>query len=306
MTGRDRRSLQISQVVPEEGLHIVQRIQRGLIQDIRIAGRIEERGRHPVEKCEAGRIQRRATGKNAVFLSPRGERRTVQPGADAPVEVGPVGRTGPGAVSEKRQKVPPRIHEIVFFHAELRQGGHAPGYLLHRGVHIFLVRVDGDRIFDVARSIGAAEIGDTDGGKGYRLLLQGVTKPLLDDDFELFGEDIDEGGVKVLLISPKQYTLLRKSSGWLPASDISADIAIKGVVGMVQGCQVIISNKLTEASSKENAYIVKPGALRLFMKRGTLVESDRDIVNKSTVVTADKHFAPYLYDASKAIKIIVK
>lgn len=126
------------------------------------------------------------------------------------------------------------------------------------------------------------------------------------DALELFGEDIDEGGIKALLVSPKQYTLLRKSNGWLPASDISADIALKGVVGMVQGCQVIISNKLKEASSHENAYIVKPGALRLFMKRNTLVESDRDIINKSTVITADKHFAPYLYDASKAIKIVVK
>ena len=126
------------------------------------------------------------------------------------------------------------------------------------------------------------------------------------DALELFGEDIDDGGAKALLVSPKQYTLLRKSTGWLPASDVSADIAIKGVVGMVQGCQVIISNKLTEASNKENAYIVKPGALRLFMKRNTLVEADRDIINKSTTITADKHFAPYLYDASKAIKIVVK
>ena len=126
------------------------------------------------------------------------------------------------------------------------------------------------------------------------------------DALELFGEDIDEGGVKVLLVSPKQYTLLRKSTGWLPASDVSADVAIKGVVGMVQGCQVVISNKLKEASSKENAYIVKPGALRLFMKRDTLVEADRDIINKSTTITADKHFAPYLYNASNAIKIIVK
>jgi N4-gp56 family major capsid protein len=126
------------------------------------------------------------------------------------------------------------------------------------------------------------------------------------DALELYGEDIDEGGVKALLVSPKQYTLLRKTSGWLPASDVSADLAIKGVVGMVQGCQVIISNKLKEASSHEYAYIVKPGALRLFMKRNTLVESDRDIINKSTTITADKHFAPYLYDASKAIKIIVK
>jgi len=126
------------------------------------------------------------------------------------------------------------------------------------------------------------------------------------DALELFGEDIDEGGVKVLLVSPKQYTNLRKTNGWLPASDIAADLAIRGVVGMVQGCQVVISNKLKEASAKENAYIVKPGALRVFTKRETLVESERDIINKSTVVTADKHFAPYLYDASKAIKITVK
>jgi N4-gp56 family major capsid protein len=151
-------------------------------------------------------------------------------------------------------------------------------------------------------------------------VLSGITSPMVHtaatagtlafndiaDALELFGEDIDEGGVKVLLISPKQYTTLRKSAAWLPASDVAADIAIKGVVGMVQGCQVVISNKLTEASNKENAYIVKPGALRIFTKRNTLVESDRDIINKSTVVTADKHFAPYLYDASKAIKIVVK
>lgn len=126
------------------------------------------------------------------------------------------------------------------------------------------------------------------------------------DALELFGEDVEDGSARALLISPKQYTGLRKTPGWLPASDISAELAIRGVVGMVQGCQVIVSNKLKEASSKENAFIVKAGALRLFMKRGVLVESDRDIINKSTVITADSHFAPYLYNASKAIKITVK
>ena len=124
------------------------------------------------------------------------------------------------------------------------------------------------------------------------------------DALELFGEDIE--GTKVLLCSPKQYTGFRKSPDWVPASEIAADIALKGVVGMVQGCQVIISNKLKEASNKESAFIVKPGALRVYAKRDTLVESDRDIINKSTVLTADKHFAPYLYDASQAIKIEIK
>ena len=39
------------------------------------------------------------------------------------------------------------------------------------------------------------------------------------------------------------------------------------------------------------------------MKRETIIETDRDIINKSTVLTADKHYVAYLYDSSKAIKI---
>lgn len=149
-------------------------------------------------------------------------------------------------------------------------------------------------------------------------ILDGITAPMVStvgtagtlafddvaDALELFGEDID--GTKVLLCSPKQYTGFRKSPDWIPASEISADIALKGVVGMVQGCQVIISNKLKEASNKESAFIVKPEALRIYMKRDTMVESARDIINLSTVITANKFFAPYLYDASKAIKITIK
>lgn len=116
---------------------------------------------------------------------------------------------------------------------------------------------------------------------------------------ELFGEDID--GTKVALVSPKVYTAMRGNSNtWVPASELAAGIAVKGVVGEYQGCQVIVSNKLT---TSKNIYIVKPDALRIFVKRGTLVESDRDILKFSNVITASKHFATYLYNASKAIKI---
>lgn len=115
----------------------------------------------------------------------------------------------------------------------------------------------------------------------------------------LFGEDID--GEKALLVDPATYGSLRKSSDWLPASDVAADMFIKGVVGMVQGCQVIVTNRIKDKS----AYIVKPGALGIFLKRDVMVETDRDIVNKSTVITADKHLATYLIDETKAIKIAV-
>lgn len=112
-----------------------------------------------------------------------------------------------------------------------------------------------------------------------------------------FGEDID--GAKVLLCNAADYNAIRKANDWVPASEIAANMVIHGSVGMVHGCQVVISNKL----AGKPAFIVKPGALRLILKRDTLVETDRDIVNKSTVITADKHAVAYLYDASKAIKI---
>ena len=115
-----------------------------------------------------------------------------------------------------------------------------------------------------------------------------------------FGEDI-EGG-KVLLCSPAQYSVFRKADDWCPASEIAAQLIIRGAVGMVHGCQVVITNKL---STPANMYIVKPGALALYLKRDILVETDRDIINKSTVITADKHYVSYLYDASKAIKMVL-
>ena len=125
-----------------------------------------------------------------------------------------------------------------------------------------------------------------------------VTADDIADALVKFGEDIE--GEKVLLCSPETYAGLRKADEWCPASEIAAQLIIRGAVGMIHGCQVVISNKL---SAPKTAYIVKPGALALYMKRDILVETDRDIINKSTVITADKHFVGYLYDASKAIKL---
>ncbi len=125
------------------------------------------------------------------------------------------------------------------------------------------------------------------------------------DALELFGEDID--GTKVAIVPPAVYTSMRKtgkdSGNWIPASELSANIAIKGTVGEYQGCQVIVSNKLKTSG---NIFIVKPNALRLVMKREAQVETDRDILKFTNVITGSVHFATYLYNASGAIKITKK
>ena len=117
---------------------------------------------------------------------------------------------------------------------------------------------------------------------------------------EKFGEDIDMAE-KVVVVSPALYTGLRTASGWLPASEIAANRLVKGAVGEAYGCQVIVSNKLTTSGA---AYIVMPGALRYFLKRDTLIEQDRDILYFKNVYTASKHGVCYLYDASRAVKIV--
>lgn len=122
------------------------------------------------------------------------------------------------------------------------------------------------------------------------------------DALELFGEDID--GTKVAVVPPAVYTKMRKTGkdngNWIPASELSAEIAIKGAVGEYQGCQVIVSNKLKTSG---NIFIVKPNALRLIMKRGAQVETDRDILKFSNVITGSVHFATYVYNASGLILI---
>ena len=125
----------------------------------------------------------------------------------------------------------------------------------------------------------------------------GLTADEIVDAQVKFGEDMDEP--KVLLVSPTNYGVLRKSNSWIPASDIGAETVISGTVGMVQGCEVVPSNRV----GNNEAFIVKAGALGLITKREVEVEADRDIINKSNVVTADKHYVPYLYDESKAVKI---
>jgi hypothetical protein len=96
---------------------------------------------------------------------------------------------------------------------------------------------------------------------------------------------------------------LRKvaASDWTRATDLGDQILIKGTFGELLGAQIIRSKKLAEGTG----YLVKKGAIKLYMKRGVEVETDRDIQTKSTVITGDQHFTAHLYDESKAIKITV-
>lgn len=215
----------------------------------------------------------------------------------------------------------------------------------------------GDPIGEAINQLGLAVASKTD--NDVVAILNGITAPMIHEAtgkltsdevanaLVKFGEDLD--GDKVLLIAPEQLAQLRTTEDWIPATDMGVKALMSGVVGMIWGCQVVVSNKIkttptytitgdddikpgkTYYTVEDNVYtavdepvaaaigtyyevtqlsyanfIVKPGALAIYMKRDTLLETDRDIINKSTVMTVDKHYVAYLYDASKAIKITTK
>ena len=113
----------------------------------------------------------------------------------------------------------------------------------------------------------------------------------------LFGEDYEEGE-GVIFVNAEQKAELITEEGWVGNTEIGAEMKVRGAVGMIGGAQVVVSNRVTT-----NNYIVKRGGIGLVLKRDLLMESDRDIINKSTVITADKHYATYIADASKVVRI---
>lgn len=128
-----------------------------------------------------------------------------------------------------------------------------------------------------------------------------LTVSEVDKAQQVFGDE--ELGPMVLIAHPKDAAVLRADAAgqWSRASDLGDTILKNGTFGEILGAQVVRSNKLAEGT----AYLVKQGALGLYMKRGVQVETDRDIVHKTTVITADQHYGIHLADDSKAVKITI-
>lgn len=130
-----------------------------------------------------------------------------------------------------------------------------------------------------------------------------ITSEVVADAMVKFGEDPD--GDKVLFIAPAQLAQIRKDPGYINKSEMATALMMSGTVGELWGCQLVVSNKIKAAAGKYTNFIVKPQALAIYLKRDVELETARDIEHKLTVITADQHYATYLLDESRAVKLVV-
>lgn len=118
---------------------------------------------------------------------------------------------------------------------------------------------------------------------------------------------------KVVLVHSKQVTQLRLDPDFKDINKYPLQTVMKGVVGEIAGCQVVISNRIRE-NNEQTGYeniIMQTGssgeglpALSIYLKRDLMIESDRDILAKTTVVSADEHYTTALTNPSKVVKAI--
>lgn len=135
-----------------------------------------------------------------------------------------------------------------------------------------------------------------------------------------FEDEVDEGMEKVIFINPAQEETLLLDENFKSKDKYPLDVVMTGVIGKIAGCQVVKSKKVKDdgAGNWLNPIVVvatadpneapeadgaapEDAALTIYMKRNTEVESDRDILAKTTVISADEHYTAKLTNESKVV-----
>ena len=143
-----------------------------------------------------------------------------------------------------------------------------------------------------------------------------------------FDDENDDAVDKVIFVHPKQVTQLRKDPNFLDINKypITNGVIMSGMIGAIAGCRVVKSKKVelnSDSSGYLNPIVVvdvrdpkeEPGAdtgdnvapaLTIYLKRDVQLEDDRDILKKTTVISADEHYTVVLSNDSKVVMATFK
>jgi N4-gp56 family major capsid protein len=115
------------------------------------------------------------------------------------------------------------------------------------------------------------------------------------DGIAKFGDAWDPADMAGIVIHSKQHADLLKDASFITRDKLAEAATIAtGVVGRVGGVDVYVSDRTTIVTGTPNTYkalLVKRGALGLLYKRQPLVETDRDILKRTQVITTNVHYA---------------
>jgi len=121
------------------------------------------------------------------------------------------------------------------------------------------------------------------------------------DAMDLLAKDNEEQGISTFFMANSKIIKdIRKSPMFTERPTMIGDNTIStGVVGQIAGCQIVISNKVSD----KRGYILTPQCLTAFMKRDVAVEQERQMLFKRTIIGSDCHYVIAIEDYDKVVAI---
>ena len=161
-------------------------------------------------------------------------------------------------------------------------------------------KIDQDAMDALLNAEGVATYTDNSNEISYNGVVSAIDKFYEEDNVE-----------KVMFISPHQVTTLRLDSNFISREKYGNQVMIDGEIGMIGNARIVPSKRITVKNGKYKCPIVQlkgeeqtgddTAALTIYLKRGVNVETERNLVNYTTLIGADEHYVVALTDVSKVV-----
>lgn len=143
---------------------------------------------------------------------------------------------------------------------------------------------------------------DVDGSFGWSAYTAGTA---------LFGDEYDPSEIAGIVIHSTQHTALLNDPVFQSSDKFGANaVILRGQVGSLGTVPVFISDRTTvtglPGAEQYAALIIRKGAIQLKYKRRPLVESDRDILKRTNIITTTVHYAVKRVDDRGVIVVRTK
>lgn len=154
---------------------------------------------------------------------------------------------------------------------------------------------------DCIAALNEATTAYTDAGA---ISYQGIVKAI-----DLFKEELNTE--KVMFVNPAQVSTLRLDDNFISADKYNQEVIMKGEIGMIANTRIVPSLRVEENAGVYACPIVQlendertdddVPAITIFTKREAQVETERNTHNKTTFISADKHYVAALTNDSKVV-----
>lgn len=109
-----------------------------------------------------------------------------------------------------------------------------------------------------------------------------------------FGDEWDPTDMGALVVHSMQAASLMRLDAFQNLAQTGQNVILRGQVGTLGGVPIIVTDRVGKsgagATTRYKALLVRRNALLFVRKRAAIVERDRDILRRTTVVTTNAHY----------------